>query len=182
MVTLLTVGHGRLGRDALACLLTAAGVQHLVDVRRYPGSRNNPDAGREALLEWLPEAGIGYRWDADLGGRRRLTAEEDAATRDPWWQVAQFRAYAAHTRTPEFGRALEALLDEARTARTVVMCSESVWWRCHRRLVADVAAVAHGVEVAHLMPDGRLTAHPVSQGARLGGDGAVVWDQQRRAH
>ena len=170
---LLTVGHGPDDRARLGARLAAAGVGRVVDVRRFPGSRNNPDVRREALEEWLPAAGIGYRWDARLGGRRRLSPEEPVV--DGWWTVAQFAAYAAHTRTAEFGAALDEVLGEAATAAVAVMCSESVWWRCHRRLVADVAVLGRGVPVQHVMPDGRLAGHRPSEGAVLGADGQVHW-------
>ena len=170
---LLTVGHGHDDRARLAARLTGAAVGLLIDVRRFPGSRSNPDVRREALEEWLPEAGIGYRWEERLGGRRRLPAGEPVA--DPWWTVAQFAAYAAHTRTPEFAAALDAVLAEAAGAAVAVMCSEGVWWRCHRRLIADVAVLARGVPVTHLMPDGRLADHRPSEGAVLGDDGLVRW-------
>jgi len=170
---LLTVGHGSDDRSALAARLHGAAVGLVVDVRRFPGSRSNPDVRREALAGWLPAAGIGYRWEERLGGRRRLPPGEPVA--DGWWTVAQFAAYAAHTRTPEFAAALDELLAEAASATVAVMCSESVWWRCHRRLVADVAVLARGVPVSHLMPDGRLTPHRPSEGAVLGADGAVRW-------
>lgn len=173
---LLTVGHGTLDRQGLGDLLTQAGVQELVDVRRFPGSRHNPDSRREALEEWLPERGVGYRWEERLGGRRRLTAEEDERSPDRWWRVDQFRAYAAGTRSPAFAAAMEQLLTDAAARRTVIMCSEAVWWRCHRRIVADVATLRYAVSVRHLMHDGRLTVHPVSEGARLTNDGEVVWD------
>ena len=106
MGRLLTVGHGTLDRTALAALLAGAGTDLLVDVRRFPGSRHNPDVGTDAMAQWLPEAGIDYRWEERLGGRRRRdrTADPDA---DGWWRVEAFRAYAAHTRTPEFLTALE---------------------------------------------------------------------------
>jgi uncharacterized protein (DUF488 family) len=172
-VPLLTVGHGPERRDALAARLTAAGVQAVVDVRRFPGSRSNPDVRREALEVWLPAAGIGYRWEEDLGGRRRLPAGEPAA--DGWWSVAQFAAYAAWTRTPVFAAALDRVLAEAAGAAVAVMCSESVWWRCHRRIVADVAVLGRGVPVTHLMPDGRLVPHAPSGGAVRRDDGAVYW-------
>jgi uncharacterized protein (DUF488 family) len=171
---LLTVGHGRLDEEGLGSLLAGAGVELLVDVRRFPGSRANPAVSRDALPSWLPEAGIDYRWEEQLGGRRKLPADDDV---DPWWQVDAFRAYAAHTRTDEFTDALGDLLADAAERRVAVMCSESVWWRCHRRVVADVAALAHGVDVRHLMHDGRLTAHRPSEGARVRSDGLVVWDQ-----
>src|SRR5689334_1134910 len=172
-MALLTVGHGPQGRAQLGARLSTAGIDLVVDVRRFPGSRNNPDVTRDALEAWLPEAGIGYRWDARLGGRRRLPPGEPVA--DGWWTVAQFAAYAAHTRTPEFTAALDGVLAEAATAAVAVLCSEYVWWRCHRRLVADVAALARGVPVRHVLPDGRLGEHRPAEGARLGADGLVRW-------
>jgi uncharacterized protein (DUF488 family) len=170
---LLTVGHGTDGRDQLGARLSSAGVRLVIDVRRFPGSRNNPDVARDALAAWLPEVGIDYRWDERLGGRRRIPAGEPVV--DGWWTVAQFAAYAAHTRTPEFAVALKAVLTEAAEQPVAVMCSEYVWWRCHRRLIADVAVLAHGVPVRHLMPDGRLAEHRPAEGARLGPDGVVRW-------
>ncbi|SOE02502.1 DUF488 domain-containing protein [Blastococcus haudaquaticus] len=169
---LLTVGHGPQDRAALGARLTGAGVERLVDIRRFPGSRNNPDVSRESLEQWLPETGIGYRWEERLGGRRRLPPGEPVE--DDWWTVAQFAAYATHTRTPEFSAALDEVLEEAAGAVVAVMCSESLWWRCHRRLVADVAALARGVPVTHLMPDGRLAPHRASDGAVLA-DGVLTW-------
>lgn len=173
-MSLLTAGHGRLSGAELTALLRGAGVTSLIDIRRFPGSRTNPDMSRDAMASWLPAAGIGYRWEARLGGRRRLTADEPRD--DPWWQVEQFAAYAAHTRTAEFDAALTEVLDESACRTVLVMCSESVWWRCHRRLVADVAVLRFGAAVSHLMHDGRLTPHPVAAGARLRDDGFVVWD------
>ncbi|MGY1618253.1 DUF488 family protein [Geodermatophilus sp. SYSU D00691] len=170
---LLTIGHGPDDRTRLGGRLTSAGVGLVVDVRRFPGSRSNPDVRREALAEWLPRAGVGYRWEERLGGRRRLPRDEPVA--DGWWTDAAFAAYAAHTRTPEFGAALEEVLGEASAAAVAGMCSESVWWRCHRRLVADVAVLARGVPVTHLMPDGRHAEHRPSEGAVLGDDGLVRW-------
>jgi uncharacterized protein (DUF488 family) len=173
-MTLSTAGHGRLTGPELTDLLHGAGVRSLVDIRRFPGSRTNPDMSRDAMASWLPAAGIAYRWEERLGGRRRLPA--DAPHEDPWWQVEQFAAYAAHTRTPEFDAALAEVLDESASGTVLVMCSESVWWRCHRRLVADVAVLRFGAAVSHLMHDGRLTPHPVAAGARLRDDDYVVWD------
>ena len=170
---LLTVGHGPDDRTRLRARLTGAGVGLVVDVRRFPGSRSNPDVRADALERWLPAAGVGYRWDARLGGRRRLPPDEPVA--DGWWTVAQFAAYAAHTRTPEFAAALDEVLAESEAATVAVMCSESVWWRCHRRLIADVAVLGRDVPVHHLMPDGRLAEHRPSEGAVLGGDGVLSW-------
>jgi uncharacterized protein (DUF488 family) len=171
-VPLLTVGHGPEDREHLGARLAGAGVASLVDVRRFPGSRTNPDVRREALAEWLPAADIAYRWEERLGGRRRIPAGEPVA--DGWWTVAQFAAYAAHTRTAEFAAALDDVLAEAAGTTVAVMCSESVWWRCHRRLIADVVVLGRDLPVHHLMPDGRLAAHRPSAGAVVR-DGQVHW-------
>ncbi|MFV2111251.1 DUF488 family protein [Micromonospora sp. LOL_025] len=173
-MTLLTVGHGAADRERLGELLRGAGVALVVDVRRFPASRTNPDVRREELARWLPAAGVHYRWEQRLGGRRHTRAGVEEP--DGWWTVAAFRAYAAYTRTADFRAALEAVLADAAVRTTAVMCSESVWWRCHRRLVADVAALGRGVPVSHLMPDGRLTPHRPAEGARRLPDGDLVWD------
>ncbi|WP_208646712.1 DUF488 domain-containing protein [Micromonospora noduli] len=174
MRELLTVGHGAADRGRLGELLTGAGIAQVVDVRRYPASRTNPDVRREELEQWLPECGIDYRWEPRLGGRRHVPAGEPEP--DTWWTVAAFRAYAAHTRTAEFDDALAEVLAEADRRTTAIMCSESVWWRCHRRLIADVATLGKEVPVAHLMPDGRLSPHPPAEGARRLPDGHLLWD------
>ncbi|HEU4411852.1 MAG TPA: DUF488 domain-containing protein [Polyangiaceae bacterium] len=171
---LLTVGHGPADRHRLAELLAGAKVALVVDVRRFPGSRTNPDVRREELARWLPEAGIDYRWEERLGGRRRLRAGEPEP--DTWWTVAAFRAYAAYTRTPDFRAALDEVLAEAAARTVAVLCSESVWWRCHRRLIADVTALGRGVPVLHLMPDGRLAEHRTAEGARRLEGGDLLWD------
>ncbi|UXA12186.1 DUF488 domain-containing protein [Mycobacterium sp. SMC-8] len=173
MTGLLTVGHGTLRRDGLIELLDGAGVRMLVDIRRFPASRHNPDVERAAMQTWAPAAGLNYRWEPRLGGRRRLGS--DTETVDTWWRVAQFAAYAAYTRSEEFGAALAELLGQADRQRTAIMCSEAVWWRCHRRLVADVAILRCGAPVTHLMHDGRLQPHAPAEGARLGADGQVYW-------
>lgn len=172
MEPLLTFGHGTAGRGELAPLLGGAGVRSVVDVRTAPGSRRNPDAQRDALGEWLPAVGIGYRWDKRLGGFRRVAPDSP----DTFWRNDSFRGYAGYTRTPEFVAAMDDLLREAGRTRTAVMCSESVWWRCHRRIIADFAVLARGRPVLHLAHDGRLTEHPPTPGARLRDDGSLVYD------
>jgi uncharacterized protein (DUF488 family) len=92
------------------------------------------------------------------------------------WRNDAFRGYAAHTRSPEFLAAIDEVLAGAAGQTTVVMCSESVWWRCHRRLVADFVMLARGVDVRHLMPDGRLAEHHPTEGVRLREDGLLVYD------
>jgi uncharacterized protein (DUF488 family) len=171
---LLTVGHGRSSPEELPALLAGPGVELVVDIRRFPGSRASPHLAKDALAEALPRHGVAYRWEERLGGRRSLP--RDLPSPDTWWTVAAFRAYAGYTRTPEFRAAMAELLADAEQRRVAVMCSESVWWRCHRRLVADVAVLAHGVDVRHLMPDGSLRPHGPAEGARLTDDGELVWD------
>jgi len=168
-----TIGHGTSSPAELAGLLEDAGVDLLVDVRRFPGSRKHPEMAREALASWLPEAGIAYRWEEELGGRRRIPAGEPEP--DTWWQVAAFRAYAAYTRTPEFAAGLRRLLQDSAAARPAIMCSETVWWRCHRRLISDVLVLQQEMDVVHLMPGGRPSAHRPSAGARCTAAG-LVWD------
>ncbi|MGP4028753.1 DUF488 domain-containing protein [Actinomadura sp. 3N407] len=172
MEPLVTFGHGTAGREELARALRDAGVSAVVDVRTAPGSRRNPDAQRSALEEWLPAEGIGYRWEKRLGGFRRVGPDSP----DTFWRNDSFRGYAGHTRSPDFVAAMDELLGEAGRARTAVMCSESVWWRCHRRLIADFAVLARGRPVLHLAHDGRLTGHPPTSGARLRDDGLLVYD------
>ncbi len=173
---LLTVGHGRLDREQLATLLTGAGVELLVDIRRFPGSSTNAAASRGAVPELTRAAGIDYRWEEDLGGRRTLDAAGRRASPDTWWRVEAFRAYSAWTRDPAFRAALGRVVTDARRRRTAVMCSESVWWRCHRRIVADVVATVHDLPVGHLMHSGRITTHSPSEGLRLDDAGEPVWD------
>lgn len=170
----MTVGHGAADRARLAELLTGAEIELVVDVRRFPASRANPDVRREELARWLPPAGIDYRWEPRLGGRRHTPAGTPEP--DTWWTVAAFRAYAAYTRTADFRAALDAVLADAAARTTAVMCSESVWWRCHRRLIADVAVLGHHVPVDHLMPDGRHAEHRAAAVDRRDGHHALGWD------
>jgi len=176
MALLTTFGHGRLDREALGALVAEAGIEEVVDVRRFPGSRANPAAARGAVPALCEELGVAYRWDERLGGRRRLDAAQEAASPDTWWQVAQFRAYAGWTRSDDFRAATDDLLVDVAARRTAIMCSEAVWWRCHRRIVADVVVLGRGLAVEHLMHDGRRVPHPVSAGARRQADGDLVWD------
>lgn len=175
---LLTVGHGRLDSDELSRLLTSAGVELLVDIRRFPGSRANLAAAKGSVPEITANAGIDYRWEEQLGGRRSLKAAERRESPDTWWRVEAFRAYSAWTRTSEFRSALDRVVEDARQRRTAVMCSESVWWRCHRRIVADVALAHHELPVGHLMHDGRITEHSPSAGLRLDEHHYPVWDRE----
>ena len=150
---LFTVGHGTRTTEELVAVLHDGGVERLVDVRRFPGSRRHPHLSRERLSAELP---LAYEWWGEqLGGRRKLGPE----SRHPEWRNESFRAYADWADTPVFQEALDRLLDWAAATPTAVMCSETVWWRCHRRIIADVAA-RRGVEVVHLLDVGKHQPHP----------------------
>jgi Domain of unknown function DUF488 len=169
---LLTYGHGTESAGRTVATLAGAGVSSLVDIRTAPGSRRNPHFARAAMEEWLPAAGIAYRWEKRLGGFRRPSARNPDAA----WREDMFRGYAEHMRSADFGTAIEAVLAGMESGQVTVMCSESLWWRCHRRLLADFVSVARGTEVRHLMHDGRVEAHRPSPGLRLRDDGLLVYD------
>ncbi|HET7529988.1 MAG TPA: DUF488 domain-containing protein [Mycobacteriales bacterium] len=172
MRRVLTVGHGTATQDELLERLRGARIDLLVDVRIAPGSRRHPHVAREALEQWLPEAGVAYRWDKRLGGfRKAAPGSPDVSLRNE-----SFRAYAGYMRTEPFGAAIDDLLTEARQHRVTVMCSETVWWRCHRRLIADFLVLARGVAVGHVMPGDRVEGHAPTDGVRLGADGLLVYD------
>ena len=152
---IITVGHGTAAQQELEALLAGADITSVVDVRRHPGSRRHPHVARDRLEAWLPAAGIDYRWEERLGGRRsRVAGSPHTGLRDP-----SFQAYADHLDTPAFREAIETVLTEARDRRVAVLCSESVWWRCHRRLIADHVTLLTDVELRHLLHDGRLDEH-----------------------
>lgn len=174
--TLMTFGHGTADRDELARLLQGAHIERIVDVRRFPGSRRNDAAARGQIEELAHELGIEYVWDECLGGRRSLSKAEDQQSPDQWWRVKAFRAYAAWTRSEEFRAGMADLLGGLDDKRTAVMCSESVWWRCHRRIISDVATAKHSVRVVHLMHNGKFTVHEPSEGLRPDEHGNPVWD------
>ncbi|MCI2423645.1 DUF488 domain-containing protein [Saccharopolyspora sp. K220] len=160
---LLTFGHGAADAAAIVRLLHGADVHRLVDVRTAPGSRHNPDTARDAMAQWLPEASIGYRWDKRLGGWRKPRPDSlDTALHN-----RSFSGYAGHMRSAQFISAIDELLAEAADQRTAVMCAESAWWRCHRRMIADFLVLARETDVRHLMHDGTLQQHRPSPEARL---------------
>jgi uncharacterized protein (DUF488 family) len=139
-----TIGHGTRPAEELVACLQGAGVGTLVDIRRYPGSRRNPQFNKEALASTLAAAGIAYRHAVELGGRRSGEPGEERFT---CIGTAAFRSYAARMSVPEWQEALSRALDEPAPC---FMCAETVPWRCHRLLVSDLLA-ARGHEVVHLL-------------------------------
>src|SRR5215510_11576039 len=124
---------------------------------------------REKMTSWIPEAGVAYTWEPRLGGRRRPDPDSpNVALRNP-----AFRAYADHMATEDFRVALAELLATADTTRTAIMCAETLWWRCHRRLVSDAATLLAGAEVLHVMHDGGLAPHVLTDGVRREGNDLV---------
>lgn len=157
-----TIGHSTRSIEDFLSVLAAHDIEALADVRRFPGSRRLPWFGAEALASSLPARGIAYVPLESLGGRRRPTADSP----NDGWRNAAFRAYADWTATPEFARGLDELLAVGHGLRTALMCSELLWWRCHRRIIADVL-VTLDVEVVHLRDEGPGEPHRLLPPARI---------------
>jgi uncharacterized protein (DUF488 family) len=160
--TLWTIGHSTREWDDFLALLHEPGIECLVDVRRFAGSRRNPQYSPIAMAPALQAAGIEYRPMPEFGGRRAPHVDSPNGA----WRVAAFRGYADYMATPEFELAREHLIQLARERRCAVMCAEAVWWRCHRRLIAD-DFIARGWQVLHLMAKGRVEPHPLNPDARM---------------
>lgn len=170
-----TIGHGARPIGAFLAILLDAGVGTLVDVRRFPGSRRHPQFGRDALAEAVQQAGLRYTWEGEaLGGRRR----GHASSRHTALRNAAFAAYADHMDTPAFRTAIDDLIARAATELPAVLCAETLWWHCHRMLVAD-ALVLRGAVVEHLLDVGTRQAHRLTSGVRRGPDGWPVYDAQQ---
>jgi uncharacterized protein (DUF488 family) len=156
-MTAYTAGHGTSAAKELVGLLRKAGVETVLDVRRYPGSRRNPQFNQAALAEILSTAGIRYRHLEALGGR---LSGEPGEERFGCIRTAAFRSYAARMGSPEWQQALASALAEPVPC---FLCAETVWWRCHRMLIAELL-VARGHEVLHLLPS-RVERHRLSEDA-----------------
>ncbi|MFL5821256.1 MAG: DUF488 family protein [Solirubrobacteraceae bacterium] len=159
-----TVGHSTHELPGLVELLHAHGIGTVADVRAHPGSRRMPWFNREALAGELAAAGIDYSHLPALGGRRRPAP--DSPNRG--WEVEAFRGYADHMASGEFAGGLERLEATARQRPTAILCAEGLWWRCHRRLVAD-ALLVRGWEVLHIAPDAGAAAHELTPFAAVDG-------------
>lgn len=160
-----TVGHSTRLPERFVALLRHHGIASIADVRRHPGSRRYPWFGRDALADLLAQAAIGYQWIPELGGRRRPRPESVNAA----WRNAAFRGYADHMATPAFAEGLARAVGVASAQRTALMCSESLWWRCHRRLIADLLT-HRGWEVLHIIDDDAPQPHPPNTDARPAGE------------
>lgn len=171
-----TIGHGTRSIAEFIALLQSAGVRRLVDVRTAPGSRKHPQFGKAALDASLEAARIEYAWCQDLGGwRKALPQSPHVALRSPG-----FRGYADHMDTEDFGQAVSWLIETSAAIRTAIMCAESLWWRCHRRMLAD-ALTARGCQVVHLMGGGTREPHRIHPSARIVG-ARIVCDVAQPEH
>ena len=157
-----TVGHSTLDIEELIETLRSFEIKMLADVRSFPGSRRYPHFNRERLSASLAEAVIEYQHFPELGGRRH--AQPDSLNMA--WRNESFRGYADYMETEPFRQGIDRLLNVAREGRTAVMCAEVVWWRCHRSLISDYLK-AIGVEVTHIMAEGKSQSHPFTSAARI---------------
>ena len=169
--TIFSIGHGARSLDAFLDLLRGAGVRRVVDVRSFPGSRKHPHFGKDALAQSLASEGIAYEWERDLGGFRKPRPD----SRHTAIRNAGFRGYADHMETDDFRTARDRLIETSRDVPTAYMCAESVWWRCHRRMLSDALLVA-GCDVRHIMDRGKQEPHRLNPAARVAEDGTLVYD------
>lgn len=159
-----SIGHSSRPLADFLELLQRQQIERIADVRRYPGSRAHPHFNPDPLAASLEDAGIEYSPFPDLGGRR----PPSPASTNTIWRHPAFRGYADYMETPEFRLALDRLREAAGEMRTALLCSEAVWWRCHRSMIAD-ALKASGAEVLHIMERGKVVPHPYTSAARVVG-------------
>lgn len=160
--TVWTIGHSTHSLDEFVAMLLSFNIERVVDVRSYPGSRKFPHFNKELLELSLPENNIHYIHLKKLGGRRKVNPESKNTT----WHHAAFRGYADYMETNSFTEGIKELIEIAQKQRTAYMCSEAVWWRCHRSMVSDYLK-AHGWDVQHIMGINKASEHPYTQPARI---------------
>jgi uncharacterized protein (DUF488 family) len=159
--TIFTIGHSTHSIEVFIAMLQSFGIKFLADIRSFPGSRKYPHFNKPALQASLAHAGIQYVHFPDLGGRRKPTPDSVNTA----WRNAAFKGYADYMETTEFKTAIEQLQAQARKQPAAYMCSEAVWWRCHRSLVSDYIKV-NGWKVMHIMAQGKAQEHPYTSAAR----------------
>jgi uncharacterized protein (DUF488 family) len=166
--TIFTIGHSTRTLAEFVALLRQADITLLGDVRSIPRSRAMPQFNQSTLPGSLAAEDIDYRHLPALGGRRHHR-KDAPSSRNTYWRVAAFRDYADYAQTDEFRRGLDALLALARESRCAIMCAEAVWWRCHRRIIADYL-LAGGTHVEHIMGPGKVVPATLTPGARVMAD------------
>jgi uncharacterized protein (DUF488 family) len=173
-----TIGHSNRSIEVFADLLADAEVRLVADVRTVPRSRANPQFDRDRLGDALAALGIAYEHLAALGGLRGRAAGVDPETNGLWLNTS-FHNYADYALSAPFRAGLEHLIGLGAARACAVMCAEAVWWRCHRRIVAD-HLLARGETVFHIMAEGRVEPARLTPGAVARPDGAVVYPAARR--
>jgi hypothetical protein len=173
MATIFTVGHSTRTIAEFLALLRQVAVDLLVDVRSIPRSRTNPQFNADTLPEALAPAGITYRHLPTLGGLRHRT-KGAMPSRNTFWRVVAFRNYADYAATDAFQTGLAELRTLANDNCCAIMCAEAVWWRCHRRIIADYL-LAEGVPVAHIMGDKKIDPAKLTPGVRMLPGGVLVY-------
>ncbi|QYF92605.1 DUF488 domain-containing protein [Massilia sp. PAMC28688] len=157
-----TIGHSTRPLTEFVTLLTANGIDCVVDVRTVPRSRHNPQYNQDALPQSLAPAGIAYQYFQDLGGLRHASK----TSTNTGWRNASFRGYADHMQSPQFHAAVEQLVALAQTRRCVLMCAESVPWRCHRSMIGD-ALLVRGLQVEHIVSGAKRRPHKLTPFAHV---------------
>ncbi|HEY9568617.1 MAG TPA: DUF488 domain-containing protein [Thalassobaculum sp.] len=170
-----TIGHSNRPPETVIDMLGEAGIRLLVDVRSFPKSRSNPDFNDDRFPETLADHQIGYRHMPALGGRRPRQPGVDERL-NAFWRVRSFHNYADYALADEFREAFHRLVELGRDRSLALMCSEAVWWRCHRRIITDYLLL-HGHAVRHLMAPGRVDVAQPTENARLREDGAVIYPE-----
>lgn len=160
--TVWTIGHSTHSLNELVAMLHSFNIETVVDIRSYPRSRKFSQFNKEALELSLPENNIEYIHLKKLGGRRKVNPESKNTT----WRHAAFRGYADYMESESFAEGIKELIVIALEKRTAYMCSEAVWWRCHRSMVSDYLK-AHGWDVQHIMGVNKASEHPYTQPARI---------------
>lgn len=170
--TLYTVGHSTRSLDALIAILQGAAVARVVDIRSIPRSRTNPQFNHDVLPESLAAAQIGYVQLAALGGRR--SKQRASAGTNSGWRVQAFQNYADYAHSDTFQAGLRELLALAARETCCIMCSEAVWWRCHRRIVADYV-LTHGVPVVHVLSETKREPAVLTPFAVIAAEGRISY-------
>jgi uncharacterized protein (DUF488 family) len=173
MRTIFTIGHSTRPIAEFVALLRQIAVDLLIDVRSVPRSRTNPQFNADALPAELREAGIAYRHLPALGGLRHRT-KGAMPSPNTLWRVAAFRNYADYAATDAFRMGLDELRALARDHCCAIMCAEAVWWRCHRRIIADYL-LAEGVPVAHIMGHNKIDPAKPTPGVRSLPSGTLIY-------
>jgi len=167
-----TIGHSTRTLEHFVEMLRSFNIELLVDIRSFPGSRRVPQFNKENLEQSMPENGIDYMHLKLLGGRRPVHKD----SKNTGWKHPAFRGYADYMETADFKKGIEELESVATKQRTAYMCSEAVWWSCHRSMVSDYLKL-NGWVVYHIMENGKATEHTYTQPAKIIG-GKLFYGEQ----